>query len=53
MNKVCTSCKKEKPFGDFNKEKLGKHGLASKCKNCIYELAVIRRKEKHIKKLYI
>jgi hypothetical protein len=49
MSKVCTSCKKEKPFNNFSKSKLGKNGLASKCKKCVNELAVIRRKEKHIK----
>jgi hypothetical protein len=33
--KKCTKCKLEKPFEDFTKQKTGKNGLRSNCKQCI------------------
>jgi hypothetical protein len=33
VTKTCTKCLKEKPFEDFHKEKQGKFGLRSKCKD--------------------
>jgi hypothetical protein len=34
MLRTCTKCKKDLPFDQFNKEKLGKHGLKPYCKAC-------------------
>lgn len=34
MSKACTKCKEEKPLQKFYKNKGGKDGLNSKCKNC-------------------
>jgi hypothetical protein len=35
--KKCGNCKIEKPLEDFSKHPHGKHGLNSKCKDCIRE----------------
>jgi protein-arginine kinase activator protein McsA len=32
--KICTKCKLEKPFSDFNKFKNGKFGLRAVCRHC-------------------
>ncbi len=32
--KICTTCKKEKPFAAFHKSLRGKNGLASRCREC-------------------
>lgn len=32
--KVCSKCHKEKDLNDFTKQKLGKYGVRSQCKNC-------------------
>src|ERR1019366_9317002 len=32
--KVCTKCGEEKEFGEFSKCKIGKFGLAARCKKC-------------------
>lgn len=34
MTKTCTKCKKEKELSEFTKEKKGKYGVRSKCKEC-------------------
>jgi len=34
-NKICTKCKQEKEISNFNKQKGGKDGLRSQCKQCI------------------
>jgi hypothetical protein len=33
--KVCTSCGIEKPFSEFWKHPLGRHGLRPRCKTCL------------------
>lgn len=37
ISKICTGCgiEKESTTGNFSKAKLGKHGLAAKCKSCV------------------
>lgn len=35
--KICSKCKVEKGFGEFNKDKSKKDGLCCKCKECIKE----------------
>lgn len=35
QTKICTTCHIEKEITEFNKEKLGKYGVRSKCKPCI------------------
>ena len=32
--KVCTKCGVEKPLGEYNKKKRGKHGVESQCRDC-------------------
>lgn len=32
--KTCTKCGETKPFAEYYKSRLGKHGLASQCKSC-------------------
>lgn len=34
MNKTCNKCKIEKPFDEYYKAKLGKHGIEAICKAC-------------------
>lgn len=43
--RTCTICKKEKPFSEFGKHKLGKYGLLPTCKEC----EKIKRKERYWK----
>lgn len=33
-SKICFGCKKDLPFTEYTKAKLGKYGLMSKCKSC-------------------
>jgi uncharacterized protein YdiU (UPF0061 family) len=35
MTKICTKCNTEKPLDNFAKDKNGKYGVKSKCKECI------------------
>jgi len=35
--KVCTKCGKEKPLGEFHKNKKGKYGYTPKCKKCYHD----------------
>jgi len=37
MTKICTECDTEKPLNNFTKDKNGKYGVKSKCKECIKE----------------
>jgi ribosomal protein S20 len=37
MTKICTKCNTEKPLDNFAKDKNGKYGVKSKCKECIKE----------------
>ena len=41
MKKICSKCKEEKSFDDFNKQKNGKFGLQSYCRDC----AILARKK--------
>ena len=34
QTKICTKCKEEKPISEFVKNKKGKYGVRSVCKNC-------------------
>ena len=45
LEKVCTLCNKQKPISSFNKEKLGKDGLTSRCRDCISDLGKIYREK--------
>jgi hypothetical protein len=44
--KVCTGCKQNKPFDQFNKAKLGKFGLRSICRVCQKNYSAARYKKK-------
>jgi hypothetical protein len=35
MTKVCTKCGTDKPFSEYGKHRLGKHGLRPRCKTCV------------------
>ena len=48
MVKVCTKCKIEKSYSEFNKEKKAKNGLRSKCKSCRKKYR--QENKEHIKK---
>lgn len=45
--KECSRCGEWKPRTGFYKEKLGKHGLRSRCISCMGELEQQRRREDH------
>jgi hypothetical protein len=36
-NKVCTKCKKDKPFEEYTKNKRYKNGLEAQCRECLKE----------------
>ena len=36
QTKACTTCQEEKVISEFHKEKNGKYGVKSKCKDCFY-----------------
>jgi hypothetical protein len=36
-NKICTKCKKEKPFEEYTKNKRYKNGLEAQCRECLKE----------------
>jgi hypothetical protein len=48
-SKICTGCKKDKPFSEYTSAKLGKYGLRAKCKSCratdAYEFNLTRKEE--------
>ena len=46
--KVCTKCKRELTLDNFTKEKHGKYGVASQCKDCINKKYHERKIEKGI-----
>ena len=37
MTKICTKCNTEKLLDNFFKDKNGKYGVKSKCKECVNE----------------
>jgi hypothetical protein len=37
MTKICTKCNTKKPLDNFAKDKNGKYGVKSKCKECVKE----------------
>jgi len=41
----CTTCKKSKPWDSFSKQKAGKNGRSSKCKQCQLEYTMRRYQE--------
>ena len=45
-HKTCTKCGELKVFTDYYVNKTCKYGLATYCKVCTYELAVVRRKKR-------
>lgn len=46
-SKVCSACKKEKPLDCFHKQKRGKYGTESKCKECKSAQDKIRNARNH------
>ena len=50
QTKVCTTCKVEKVITEFHKEKNGKYGVKSKCKECFYEYKKNNPKEKEYRR---
>jgi hypothetical protein len=50
QTKVCTTCKVEKVITEFHKEKNGKYGVKSKCKECFYEYKRNNPKEKEYRR---
>lgn len=50
QTKVCTTCKKAKELNEFHKEKKGKYGVKSKCKECFYEYKRNNPKEKEYRR---
>ena len=50
QTKVCTTCKKAKELSEFHKEKNGKYGVKSKCKECFYEYKRNNPKEKEYRR---
>ena len=58
-SKVCTKCGIDKPLERFHKDRLGKYGLHSQCKDCMAKYRRQNRdrlrkqdRERQIKKLY-
>lgn len=35
QTKICTECQEEKELAEFTKQKAGKYGVTSKCKECM------------------
>ena len=50
QTKVCTTCKEEKSISEFHKEKKGKYGVKSRCKECFYEYKKNNPKEKEYRR---
>lgn len=50
QTKVCTTCQEEKVISEFHKEKKGKYGVKSKCKECFYECKRNNPKEKEYRR---
>lgn len=50
QTKVCTTCQEEKVISEFHKEKKGKYGVKSKCKDCLAEYKRNNPKEKEYRK---
>ena len=51
QTKVCTTCKKARELTEFHKEKKGKYGVKSKCKECFYEYKRNNPKEKEYRRI--
>lgn len=50
QTKICTKCSVEKSIAEFHKQRLGRFGVTSVCKNCWRLLYTIPNKEKNKKK---
>jgi len=51
FTKICSSCKENKPFSDFTKNKASKDGLQYKCRPCDLAYQTKRRQQNHQKNL--